>query len=264
MLIDQMFKLNQYDSNIFIQGTYTDQYFMLIEHAINSNRSKKNGQYYESHHIIPKSLQGSNHSTNLILLTAQEHFTCHTLLINMTTGKNRQKMCRALFRIVHGNKHQKTIPVDAEQYALLREQISKDTSFRFKGCTIPEERKQRISKSKQGNMSMEHKSAISKAQKGKVPWNKGFINQISNETREKIRNAKLGKKRPSPSDETKLKMSMAHKGKKPWNDGVTGYKRTPHSEETKAKIRNSRLRTEMLRKLSLVDNINMPLDVAHV
>lgn len=39
--------------------------------------------YCESHHIIPKSLGGTNKSDNLVLLTAREHFICHHLLYKM-------------------------------------------------------------------------------------------------------------------------------------------------------------------------------------
>lgn len=36
--------------------------------------------YTECHHILPKSLGGSNDKSNLINLTAREHFICHLLL----------------------------------------------------------------------------------------------------------------------------------------------------------------------------------------
>lgn len=39
--------------------------------------------YYENHHIIPRSLNGSNSSENLVLLTAREHFICHWLLVKI-------------------------------------------------------------------------------------------------------------------------------------------------------------------------------------
>lgn len=36
--------------------------------------------YYEKHHIIPKSLSGSNIKSNLVNLTYKEHYLCHRLL----------------------------------------------------------------------------------------------------------------------------------------------------------------------------------------
>ena len=47
--------------------------------------------YCERHHIIPKSIGGSNSSYNLVNLTAKEHFIAHRLLEKLTCqiyGKN--------------------------------------------------------------------------------------------------------------------------------------------------------------------------------
>ena len=39
--------------------------------------------YTEKHHIIPRSLGGSNDIDNLVRLTAKQHFICHKLLTKM-------------------------------------------------------------------------------------------------------------------------------------------------------------------------------------
>lgn len=39
--------------------------------------------YYENHHIIPRSLGGTDDVENLVRLTAREHFICHYLLIKI-------------------------------------------------------------------------------------------------------------------------------------------------------------------------------------
>jgi len=41
---------------------------------------KKRGEYFENHHILPRSLGGLDIKDNLVLLTAKEHFICHFLL----------------------------------------------------------------------------------------------------------------------------------------------------------------------------------------
>ena len=55
--------------------------------------------YYENHHIIPRSLNGSNSSENLVLLTAREHFICHWLLVKIFPkgSDERRKMLFALW-----------------------------------------------------------------------------------------------------------------------------------------------------------------------
>lgn len=37
-------------------------------------------EYFEKHHIIPKSLGGTDEETNLVKLTFREHYLCHRLL----------------------------------------------------------------------------------------------------------------------------------------------------------------------------------------
>ena len=68
--------------------------------------------------------------------------------------------------------------------------------------------------------SKEHREKLSKAHKGKNPWNKGIFGLIkqSKETREKRSIALMGH---SVSDETKRKISEAQKGDKAhsWKDG---------------------------------------------
>lgn len=63
-----------------MENNYEKQYFDLIEAAKSSNRTKKDGIYYEKHHILPKSLGGTDNEENLVLLTAEEHYNAHYLL----------------------------------------------------------------------------------------------------------------------------------------------------------------------------------------
>ena len=44
--------------------------------------------YTERHHIVPKSLGGSNEKSNIAILTAREHFLCHWLLVKMYAPTN--------------------------------------------------------------------------------------------------------------------------------------------------------------------------------
>jgi len=57
--------------------------------------------YSEKHHIIPKSIGGSNLKENLVSLTAREHFICHYLLTKMLTGSAKQKMIYAFWQLAN-------------------------------------------------------------------------------------------------------------------------------------------------------------------
>ena len=53
--------------------------------------------YTEKHHIVPRSLGGGDEKSNLVRLTAREHFICHMLLAEMFPRNSREwyKMNRA-------------------------------------------------------------------------------------------------------------------------------------------------------------------------
>jgi hypothetical protein len=62
---------------------YQKIYDSIIHQACLQNRVRNKLSYYEEHHIIPKCLGGSNDKSNLVLLTAREHFICHHLLVRI-------------------------------------------------------------------------------------------------------------------------------------------------------------------------------------
>jgi hypothetical protein len=63
----------------FLDNKYTIWYYSIIS---NRQNNPSDG-YTEKHHIIPKSLGGSNKKENLVNLTAREHFVCHRLLMRL-------------------------------------------------------------------------------------------------------------------------------------------------------------------------------------
>lgn len=76
---------------------YRHIYMLIIEHAKSEEklglRKKGNGEYYESHHILPKSMfpLWAKEKRNLVLLTSREHLFVHKLLFKIY--KNSQMAC---------------------------------------------------------------------------------------------------------------------------------------------------------------------------
>ena len=66
---------------------YEKLYYAIINKALrkelSGQRWKGDGNYYEKHHIKPRSLNGSDKDNNLVLLTAKEHYLCHWLLVKL-------------------------------------------------------------------------------------------------------------------------------------------------------------------------------------
>jgi hypothetical protein len=58
---------------------YEKHYSALIERA----RNRIIDGYVEKHHIIPKCMGGSDDESNLVILTPEEHFVAHQLLVKM-------------------------------------------------------------------------------------------------------------------------------------------------------------------------------------
>lgn len=84
--------------------------------------------YVEKHHIVPRSLGGTDDKTNLVNLSAKEHFICHLLLTKIhSTGPNHFKMVRAfMMMLVSSTYHQRHCT--SRSYATLREEYSRIVS----------------------------------------------------------------------------------------------------------------------------------------
>ena len=62
-------------------------YTSLINKAL--NRRPQAGTYYERHHILPRSLGGTDAPGNTVFLTIREHFIAHLLLAHMEGYENQ-------------------------------------------------------------------------------------------------------------------------------------------------------------------------------
>lgn len=101
---------------MFKQNKYTRWYYNIIYHR----SQHKLDCYTEKHHIIPKSLGGSNDNSNIVALSAREHFVCHMLLVRMLDGPMKHKMAFALNRLTHAGK----VPVTPRMYEIAKKLMS--------------------------------------------------------------------------------------------------------------------------------------------
>lgn len=156
-------------------------YINVYNNIIDKAKKRQIDGYLETHHIIPKCLGGSDTKDNLVKLTAREHYVCHWLLAKHYNVKPLwyafSMMC------VESKRHQRSLEFNSRHYE--RAKIAR--SYAASG---------------EGNPMFGKPSACK------------FHTE---ETKEKIRQSKLGKKRtpftrPSPTEETRHKMSLAKKG----------------------------------------------------
>jgi len=161
--------INKY---MFKTNKYTRWYFNIV----NARLLNPAQGYTEKHHIIPKSMGGSNRKSNLVSLTAKEHFVCHLLLTRMTDSKGMRLAALAMTR---SNRTQKRHKVTGRMFQSIREAASlavTGTNNPMYGKThSPETRKKISDKVIESNVkagpkkhSEEAKKKIGEANKGRT------------------------------------------------------------------------------------------------
>lgn len=168
--------------NMFLNNKYTKWYNSIIANA--SIRSVTPMTYVEKHHIIPRSMGGSDNEDNLVKLTAKEHFVCHLLLTKMTSGHDRYKMIHAVWWMCNtASAHGRSFKVSGSLYQRIREENKSAASIRRK---------------EQNKILLEdpdYRKKLSQAQKQRFSHRLGtfFGKTHTDEAKEKIRNANKGK-----------------------------------------------------------------------
>lgn len=192
---------------------YKHTYNNLIQSRSQLNRIKDKDIIggFENHHIVPKSLGGSNNPENLVLLTPREHYVAHWLLYKIHTGRAKAKMAYAFFKMCQRNSQQMRT-ITSKQYEIARltvSQTSRGENHHNYGKTLwTDEQRQKISERQTGQNNSMH---------GKTPWNKGLTKE-TNQTLAEMSKKRKGKKFGfqtgyKMNEETKQKISKAHKGK---------------------------------------------------
>lgn len=122
-------------SAMYLHNKYTSWYYCIINNAIN----RQLDSYTETHHIIPKSLNGDNNKLNLVELTAREHFICHWLLTKMTEGNFKIKMTHALWnmRISSKNQERYSTKITSRVYEKIKIDLSTWQSVKNSGKGNP-------------------------------------------------------------------------------------------------------------------------------
>jgi hypothetical protein len=250
---------------MYLQNKYSQCYYNIIDRA--KSRDLPNEIYTESHHIIPKSLGGSNDQPNLVKLTAREHFICHLLLPKMLTGIDKRKMSFAIWSMLNRDhsKNKSRYKVNSHRYESIKKQVAEAISQLHKGKTVSKETREKLSKSCQGRPSPNKGKAMSEEQKQKmsatIKKNGRVISpetvakilksrkdyQHSEETKQKISNSNKGRI-VIHTEETKKKLSDVAKGRSnTWLKGKSAHNRgIPHTKETVEKLKGPKSKYQCL------------------
>lgn len=103
---------------------YEIWYNMIIRNACNRGWTRDSAPcYVERHHIVPRSLGGSDHCNNLVFLTAKEHYVVHRLLCRYGDANQKQRMVFAMQRFIYSMKDRTHIK--SHVYEQIKQGISK-------------------------------------------------------------------------------------------------------------------------------------------
>jgi hypothetical protein len=241
---------------IFIDNKYTTIYFRIVERA---KLRQQLDVYHEKHHIIPECfyknrsrkgpsgwLDGNpNDSSNIVRLTAKEHFICHILLTKMTADNAKHKMILAVIGMKRSSTKQRYF--NSRSYELVRRGCQEIFSNINLGRKHTSDTKAKVARAATGRVQSEEtkkKRSETMLAKFRTPDKLAEKERIEKEKDskpkyqkpvdfgKKISNALKGLKRRPMSDETKNKLSVLNTGRPSPNKG-NRYQLTP---EQKAKI----------------------------
>lgn len=214
----------------------------IISNAKKKNRKKHDGNYYESHHILPKSMfpLWTKRKNNMVLLTAREHLFCHMLLVKIYPQSH--EMWSALWYMSSKSKKEKSNypKLTLREYEKIKIGYAKSNSNHLKGKKNPnmarifsEETLRKIGEKSKGNKNVRGKSWWTKDGKSTMAfecpgegWVKGrntkgkknpnMARILLEETKEKQKQSLLRKIAEMSSEERKKKYGHS---KPAWNKG---------------------------------------------
>jgi len=117
---------------------YNKHYATLIERA----RHRVLEEYTEKHHIIPKCLGGSDDKENIAVLTPEEHYVAHQLLVKMYPKEHKLVYAANMMTVSAGN-----LPRNNKRYGWLKKKYisvcrartgNKNSSYGKSWCYNPE------------------------------------------------------------------------------------------------------------------------------
>jgi len=120
---------------------YAVHYDRLMARA----RGRALGGYIERHHVLPRCMGGSDDPANIVVLTPEEHYVAHQLLVKMHQGNRR---------LSHAAVWMARRCVGHKSYGWLRRRHATDSSALQKGVA-------------RRPLSAEHRAKLSASQRGR-------------------------------------------------------------------------------------------------
>lgn len=201
------------NEKIFKNNKYTKWYFSIVSQR--KVRIFNKNIYMERHHIIPKSLGGSNDAANMIELTAKEHFLVHWLLTKMCMEDSHIRKMKYAMRSMSWNKTGNKI-ISSWQFELSRKKVAESSRDR----NISEETRKKLSTAGKNRFDAEENRTAMSISKLNSPYSKhtpetkkiiGAASRERYKLEENRRKTSEATKKAQNTDEFKKKRSIATK-----------------------------------------------------
>ena len=171
-------------------------------------------KYFEFHHILPKSLfpLWRKRESNIIALTAREHFFCHQLLTKIYPSKEMFYALRMMVMTNETSNHKEHYKISSKEYeALRKDNPCKGRTPWNKGLKMDDEVKQRMIETRAktiSNMTEEERKRFCPNNGNKGTSNPFYNKKHSQETLDKI--SKTMKEKNSKLTKEQLSQKYGH------------------------------------------------------
>lgn len=188
-------------------------YQKIHDQIIERAKSRKLDGYKERHHIIPKCMGGTNDNTNLIELTAREHFIIHKLLCEIYPDND--SLVYAYWMMANNTSnamYERKYYVSGKDYERAKCLFAERSSKRQKGKPLTDEHKRALSIAAK---IRKPRTPIKHSEETKQKLSKLWKDTIrSKEDRKKISDGQRGKKKgPYTITKYPLPVTCPHCGK---------------------------------------------------
>ena len=186
-------------------------YSRIYKELISSRRDSVPEGYIERHHIVPRCMGGSNDSSNIVSLTAREHYISHKLLYYMYPENNSLLFAWTMMTFCKTGNVKRNYNVTSRDYSKAKMEFSKRNK-----CKI---------------LSNETKRKIAAASIGNKKW---LGKNHSEKTKKEMSIARLGKKWSRESNKKKARFGLTN-----------SFYGKNHSEETRKILSNYKIGTKL-------------------
>jgi len=206
------------------QNKKNNKYLKWYRNIILKRIIKPKSGYHEKHHIIPKSLGGSNDHKNIVKLSAREHFLVHYLLTKFILGKDYYKVLMAFHAIsAWKSEIRKDTYLNSRLYESTKKELSKVNSERLFNMWKDDDTRNKIIEGQKKSWVNGKRNTQLENMKNNSPLKNKKTHKKTIETRTKRGSNVFSTHNPMKDEEKALKIASKRSGDKHYSKRKTKH-----------------------------------------